>query len=50
MALDQIIIIRENQPYYLGWGGGGGGVIAKYRLNNKTGPFLEFNRWKMGFS
>ena len=50
MALDQIIIIRENQPYYLGWGGGGGGVIAKYRLNNKTGPFLEFNRWKKGFS
>ena len=49
MALDQIIIIRENQPYYLGWGGGGG-VIAKYRLNNKTGPFLEFNRWKKGFS
>lgn len=30
--------------------GGGGGVIAKYRLNNKTGPFLEFNRWKKGFS
>lgn len=45
MALDQTIIIRENQPYYLGWGGG-----AKYSLNNKTGPFLEFNRWKKGFS
>lgn len=47
MALDQTIIIKENQPYYMG---GGGRVIAKYRLNNKTGPFLEFNRWKKGFS
>ena len=38
---------HQGEPAILfGVGGGGGGVIAKYRLNNKTGPFLEFNRWK----
>jgi len=39
---------HQGEPAILfgvGWGG-----VAKYSLNNKTGPFLEFNRWKKGFS